>query len=216
MGFLGDDTGDSISELNPYINELTALYWIWKNTSHEYVGLVHYRRYFLSKNLTRDMNQIPILNEQDARSILRDYDIILRYKLFERSDAGKRNMLLGLGVDLINKTYETIRKWMMLRQPDYLPNLDYILGGTGIFVCNMFVCKKKIIDKYCEWLFSFMLDAVKDFDMTGLDKNHLRVMGYWGEMLFTVWLVNQNLKIKQLPWWMTPEGMWDLPQNKSQ
>ena len=43
----GDDTGDNISEKNPYYSELTALYWAWKNLRDvEYIGLCHYRRLF--------------------------------------------------------------------------------------------------------------------------------------------------------------------------
>ncbi|UNT93535.1 DUF4422 domain-containing protein [Allobaculum sp. Allo2] len=30
IGFARDDQGDSISSANPYLSELTALYWAWK------------------------------------------------------------------------------------------------------------------------------------------------------------------------------------------
>lgn len=45
LGFQPDNTGENISEKNPYYSELTAIYWAWKNCNADFIGLVHYRRY---------------------------------------------------------------------------------------------------------------------------------------------------------------------------
>lgn len=47
---LKDNTGDNISEENPYYGELTGLYWIWKNADYDnedIVGFCHYNKTFL-------------------------------------------------------------------------------------------------------------------------------------------------------------------------
>ena len=55
--FQGDNTGDNISKKNPHYNELTALYWGWKNLDVDALGLVHYRRY-LTMGHSKDLSTI--------------------------------------------------------------------------------------------------------------------------------------------------------------
>lgn len=49
IGYVGDDTGENISEKNWNFCELTGLYWAVHNIDAEYLGIVHYRRYFGSR-----------------------------------------------------------------------------------------------------------------------------------------------------------------------
>ena len=199
FGVPGDDVGISISELNPVLNELTVLYWMWKNSSANIVGLAHYRRYFLMPVYDNEGSKVHILNKEDIKEIFRDYDIILGAKhLYEFPYGNGLNILWNLNADLYEKSLAVVRKWLAVRQPQYIEAFDFVVGHHGFYSCNMFVTRKKILDAYAEWLFSFLLDAVGEFDYSGLSGNDKRIMGYWGEILINVWLVKQNLHIKEL------------------
>jgi hypothetical protein len=45
-GFIMDNIGESISHMNNDFGSLTGLYWVWKNTQHEYKGTNTYRIYW--------------------------------------------------------------------------------------------------------------------------------------------------------------------------
>ena len=64
---IGDDTGDNISAKNASYNELTALYWAWKNYSAlgspDYIGLMHYRRHFIFRKSDRVVEEVDGIDD---------------------------------------------------------------------------------------------------------------------------------------------------------
>ena len=66
LGYVKDNSGDNISVKNPNFCELTGLYWAWKNLEADYVGLVHYRRYFTHKEVCNiEKKKAQILGKED-------------------------------------------------------------------------------------------------------------------------------------------------------
>lgn len=195
-GFLTEQTGENIAYLNPKINECTALYWIWKNTSGQYVGLNHYRRYFYNNHIICRDNYLDI---EYASKILREYDIILP----EISHVDNMSVFDQLNIvtdrELCHKGYQILRDEIKRKQPEYLGTFDDVLSGHDAYFCNLFVTRRDIFNQYCEWLFSFLIDATNKLDVDSYDSYNQRMMGFFAERMMTVWLRRQRLKIKELP-----------------
>ena len=199
LGYLGDHTGDNISHLNLYINEITALYWFWKNANDSIVGLAHYRRFFTTSDDPIFAYE-KILTREEAQKILETYDMIIAFGCDIKA---QREAIIGdCGVGLVTLGEATIKKHMLRVHPDYLDALDYALGLSFLFRCNMFVTRRNIFDAYCKWLFSFILDAMDEIlklvNFDDVPTKPRRLMGYLVERLFGVWLLKNRLRIKEM------------------
>ena len=196
FGYLGDDSGDNISRLNPYLNEITALYWLWKHTRHNLIGFVHYRRFFTSDGEN-------FLSIAQAGELLRENDIIVNDCKFGYIALYDWKIMQS-GRELAEHVMNTIRKYIAARQPDYLAAYDRVNNSFGVFCYEIFITRRKIFDGYCEWLFSFIIDATKEIlTSTNLascsDPREYRAISFVAEHLLTVWLIKNRLKIKILP-----------------
>ena len=63
--------------------------------------------------------------------------------------------------------------------------------------------RRKIFDAYCEWLFSFIIDATEEIlartNLAAIDNpRKYRAVGLVCERLMTVWLAKKNLRLKAL------------------
>lgn len=196
LGYLGDDTGDNISELNFYINELTALYWMWKNTSHTLIGLCHYRR-FLFKEKRENF-----LTEEEALQILEDYDIIvqkLRLTAVPMAETVKRDVR---DENLVIFGANVLRQHLMRTHPDYLDAFDYKMNLPVGYFNTIFMTRRNVFNAYCEWLFSFVIDAtqeaVREKQLSTLVFRKKRLMSFLAERMFNVWLMKNNLRVKEI------------------
>ena len=173
---IGDDTGENISDKNPSYNEMTGVYWVWKNYENignpSYVGFMHYRRHFIFKDLPNvyyECNEVQdnhitetiCCNEVQILDTLKKFDFIVSKPYYRSSiyDHYKENHKiedLDLAIEILKKRY-----------PEYSNACDKYINGSDAYFCNMFVFPKDIFFKYCEWIFNILDEFEMRVDITG-------------------------------------------------
>ncbi|GMO60222.1 MAG: hypothetical protein Ta2D_05730 [Rickettsiales bacterium] len=126
---IGDDTGDNISDLNRHYNEMTGIYWAWKNYDKignpDYIGSYHYRRLFPFEVISDVVN----------------YDMIMR-----TPDMEWKQMM-----DWTN--------WAKHFAKFYPKDEQDFFNNCAVYGANMFIMKKDMFFEYCEWLFPILFQS---------------------------------------------------------
>lgn len=199
LGLMGDDTGENISFKNGEYCELTGLYWAWKNLTEDYIGLVHYRRHFSNSNKSKKNKFENILTELELSRLIPHYDVLV---------PKKRKYYIETLYSHYKHTHykehlDYTRNILVLNFPDYVSSYDKIVNKTSGYMFNMFIMRKELVDEYCRWLFSVLLELEELIDSTSLTPFHRRFYGRVSEILFNVWLENKkitspSIKIKEI------------------
>lgn len=192
IGLQGDDTGDNISEKNPYYCELTGLYWAWKNLDAEYIGLAHYRRHF-SVKVKKD-KKASVLTKEQLEHLLKSNDVVLPKKRKYYIETIYSHYAHTADGSHLDKTREIISQ----KCPDYLDAFDKVMSSTGAHMFNMFIMKKSLADNYCEWLFDILFELEKRIDISGMSAFDARLFGRVSEMLLDVWITKNNIPYKEI------------------
>ena len=217
----GDDSGDNISSRNRFYSELTGIYWIWKNTSHDVVGTCHYRRFFTAKPeptvyklkrlfyyplgiykkrtgliYTNNIRfwQKRILTEDEVSALMNRYDAVL-----------PQARQLKYPVRTHYKRYHSESDLAILESiisenyPDYLSSFNQVLNGKKLFANNMFVLKDTDFQELMGWLFDILFEFEKRTTLENYEGYQKRVLGFISERLITVWFKKKNLNYIELP-----------------
>lgn len=206
FGYQKDNTGDNISELNWCFGTQTALYWAWKNLSADYTGLVHYRRYFLSRKPGKNEDMYDcILSEKELLPLLEQYKVLVpkKRKYYIESVYSHYSHTMNGGKEQFDLAREIIAE----KTPEYLNAFDSFMKQRSAYIFNMMIMDKALFDSYCSWLFEILFELFDRFDTTGMNDFDRRYAGRVSERLFNVWLHRQiesgvlkNADIKELPY----------------
>lgn len=195
LGYIGDNTGNNISIKNPNYCELTAIYWAWKNLEADYIGLVHYRRYFTKHNFRNcEKKKQDILTKNNFENILKDVDIIVPDKRKYYIETIRSHYNHSYYEKDLHET-ECIIKEIY---PEYSRAFNKVMNRTWAHMFNMFVMRKDYFDEYCEWLFKILFELEKRIDISSYTTMEARVFGFISELLLDVWLETKQVKFKEV------------------
>lgn len=161
---IGDDTGDNISLLNRTYNELTALYWAWKNYDElgdpDYIGLMHYRRHFVFNEGEIKVYEIPDMESEhyfealnyNPEKLIKDLEDCDFACHLGKVDGIYKHYLANHRIEDMELALEILKK----KYPKYYSySEEYMKQDVGNF-CNMFIFPKEMFFEYCEYIFSIL------------------------------------------------------------
>ncbi|HJC48622.1 MAG TPA: DUF4422 domain-containing protein, partial [Candidatus Lachnoclostridium pullistercoris] len=220
---LHDDVGDNISEKNKSYCELTAQYWAWKNDDADYYGFFHYRRYFafdpdldrddgwgniaydrISPEAIKEIKLIPSV----MKKIVTQYDMItVKGRRYPRIVEGGKPLDVyheyGVASFQHRKDLDITLDVLKEKYPEFADAAEEYMKSNVAHECNMFIMRKEIFHKYCEWLFDILFETEKRLDMTWYSVEEYRVMGYLAERLcgiyYTYLSKKKSIKCFELP-----------------
>ena len=202
FGFMPDNAGENISQKNANYCELTGLYWAWKNLDCEYLGLAHYRRHFTMLSGTNDRRDVLSLDQ--ARGLLTDTDVLLPVKRNYWIETNYQQYVHAHHAEDLDET----RRILEERYPEYLVAYDKSMKRTTGHRFNMFIMKKALSDRYCEWLFDVLFELEKRLDISEYSTNDKRVFGFVSERLLDVWMETNGIKYKDIPYIFLEKENW--------
>lgn len=194
IGIARDDNGDNISNKNQYYSELTALYWGWKHLDYNFLGLVHYRRYFKgSLRISADDKTIHVISEEECKSILSNYYIIVPKKRHYVIETLYDHYCRTLRPEPLKVAEEVIKN----KYPEYLDEFNNLRKRRSAHMFNMMIANKAFLDKYLPWLFDILDATYNKLDMSTWSEYEKRGLGSVSELLLDIYLRHNNIKYKE-------------------
>lgn len=207
----GDDIGFQISALNPWLSELTTIWWAWKNGKliADNIGFVHYRTWFAPFAVARrnpfidcgtaDLERFGVDSTRTAGmlcDLLTEYDAVM-------PAPWELNISLRAQFD----TCYPRQHWpIVLELLNDRDAATWLHTMSQIVVGNMGVMRRELWDDYLNWLFPMVFGMHERFQYPAVyDVMHSRGPAAAAERLQTWWLHKHKLRVKYVPLLMAPK-----------
>ena len=201
-GYLKDNSGQNISEMNPFYNELTALYWAKYNLQDEdIVGLVHYRRYLGSKS---GQNLSNILSESQIREALSKVDVLLPKQRNYYIENQKNHYINAHE----NEPYFVMADVIKEKFPDYYDAFIKMGKSKRAHLFNMSIMNQKNFQSYTSFIFDVLKEVEKRISYREYEGQEQRVFGFLSERLMDTWLYTKQKSFAEYPVITTEKTNW--------
>ncbi|UPU32454.1 DUF4422 domain-containing protein [Pediococcus acidilactici] len=192
INYQRDDEGENISLKNPNYNELTAIYWAWKNLDADAIGLVHYRRLF--GHGKRKLSNV--LQKSDVERLLSNNEIVLPKKRRYYIETIYSHYVHAHHSEPLKETRNIIAK----NYPMYIKSFDNVLSKRSAHMFNMFIMKREPFEEYAKWLFEVLHQLESKIDISDYSTQEARVYGYVSELLMDTWIEANNKDYIECNW----------------
>lgn len=164
---VGDNTGINISAKNRQYCEMTASYWVWKNTIHDWKGIEHYRRHMMV----------------DSSFVSDDIDVFLPLPYICYPDT-----MHQFGRFVSEDVKRVLFDALKTLHPDEYEDYCRILYGPYQYTYNLVVARRQIFDEYCTWFFEITELMEKSGDVIS-DIRDTRALSYVAEVLTNLYFM---------------------------
>lgn len=171
--------GDNIDSENPRLNELTALYYLWKNEHNVgYKGLEHYRRAIWDRTGTH------LLEPDEIEDILKTHDVILteKYVFF----AGTMDRYCLPKNDYTHHIERMNDCWNGFG--DFYWNYICTHYPSEWSWCNIAIAREDVFDEFCEMAFDLVFNLKQP-------EGTKRFFAYCTEKLWSSWAPFKGYKV---------------------
>ncbi len=169
-----DDSGVNISAKNRMYCEMSAVYWVWKNSRHDWVGIEHYRRHLL---ITPEM-------------LSPDIDVILPLPYMCYPDEASQFRRF-VSEDILASLLRALKEL----HPDRYSEYHDIIFGKYQYTYNMLCARWEVFDEYCAWFFN-ITEHMETYGKEVPELLNTRALSYVAEVLTNLFFLSNKDRLR--------------------
>ena len=174
IAVFSDNSGDNISRKNKQYCEMSAVYWLWKNSHHDWIGIEHYRRHLLVE---------PGMLNDDVDAILP-----LPYICYP-------NEVTQFGRFVGTSVITALKRTLHDLHPNEYNTYMYILYGQYQYTYNLLCAKRAVFNDYCRWFFH-ITEYMEKLSPSVPEIAETRALSYVAEVLTNIYFMSNADKLR--------------------